>query len=625
MKKIINWYKEKDEKIRLILTIISGVSLGLSLLLRITRNNEVIFIDIAWVAIVLCGVPIIVGALTGVIKDHDITADVLVSMALIGSLILKKWFAAGEVAFIMQIGSILEDYTSKKAKSGIDKLIKLSPKTARVVRDGEERAVKIEEVKIGDILIVLAGETIPVDGIIVSGNTSINQAVITGESIPVDKGPKDNVISGTINQFGTFTYQATNEEKNSSLQRMILLAKEADSNQANIVKKADKWAVYLVIIAFTITVLTGLIVGIINDNFWIGFERAVTVLVVFCPCAFILATPTAIVAGIGNATKKGIIIRSGEALEKIAECKYVAFDKTGTLTYGKPEVVGIESLSIDKEELLKIAASGEKMSEHPLGKAIVNAYKNELYKIDNFKVLIGSGIEFTINDKNYFIGKNIDCLNKNAGIVKTYIDTGSTIIYVVENNIVLGFLALADTLRSEAKKMVQEIKEIGLTPILLTGDNEYSAKSIANQVGIEEVKANLLPVDKMSIIKELSINNQVCMFGDGVNDALALKTAHAGVAMGGIGSDIAVESSDAVLVNDDVKVIPYLFKIANKTLKKININIIISLVINFGAVVCSILGLLNPIWGAIVHNCGSVFVVINSLALLLYKQTNRHK
>jgi len=285
-------------------------------------------VDLAWIAILLCGIPIIKEAIVGLVTEFDVKADVLVSIALVASVIIGEIFAAGEVAFIMALGAYLEERTVAKARAGIEKLVHLTPTTARVIRNGEETIVSAEQVQVGDVLRVLAGETIAVDGIIVDGQTSVNQAVMTGESLPVDKSAGDEVSSGTVNQFGTFDMKATKVGEDSSLQRMIRLVQSADAGKAKIVGIADRWATWIVIIALTSAAATWLITGEII--------RAVTILVVFCPCALVLATPTAIMAGIGNATKYGILIREGDALERLSEVKRIAFDKTGTLTYGKP-------------------------------------------------------------------------------------------------------------------------------------------------------------------------------------------------------------------------------------------------------------------------------------------------
>ncbi len=606
-------------------TILSVVVSGIALVFSLTGwlRNGLPF-DIAWVAIVLCGIPIVVGACMALVKEHNIKADVLVSIALIASICIGEFFAAGEVAFIMQIGTLLEDFTASRARRGIEKLIKLTPQTARVKRDGSDIEISASDVVVGDILTVIAGETIPVDGIILTGETSIDQSVMTGESIPVDKKAGDSVTSGTINQFGTFEMKATRECRDSSLQRMIKLAEEADANKAPIVSLADKWATWMVIAALAISVLTGIVTGEII--------RAVTVLVVFCPCAFILATPTAIMAGIGNATKFGILIRSGDALERLSNVRYIAFDKTGTLTYGKPKVVGVVNLSeqYSEESILRLTALAEQRSEHPLGKAILEHYKaagGELRDVQDFRIEAGMGVKATVDGKVVLAGKPDLFAKEGIKIpvaatehAESFFSKGATVISVAIDGDFAGFLALADTVRPDAKPAIEKLKENGITPLLLTGDNEASAQTIASQLGIEQVMSNLLPENKMTIIQKYGEQKKyICMIGDGVNDALALSTAYAGIAMGGIGSDIAVESADAVLVSDDVKRLPYLFRTMKKVMKKVNQNIVISLSINLVAVVLSVLGVLNPVTGALMHNCGSVFVVVNAALLLREK------
>ncbi|HIU71259.1 MAG TPA: cation-translocating P-type ATPase, partial [Candidatus Galloscillospira excrementipullorum] len=343
---------------------ISGVALVVSLF-----DLAQMPFDAAWVAIVLCGVPIILEAFIGLVTAFDIKADVLVSLALIASVCIGEHFAAGEVAFIMQIGALLEDLTVAKARAGIEKLVHLTPQTARVLENGTEKVVAAQQVKVGDRLRVLPGETVPVDGVILSGETSINQAVMTGESLPVDKGPGDEVSSGTVNQFGAFEMEAARVGEDSSIQRMIRLVQSADAGKAKIVGLADRWATWIVVIALSAAALTWV--------FTREIIRAVTILVVFCPCALVLATPTAITAAIGNATKHGFLVREGDALERLALVKLIAFDKTGTLTYGTPRVVAVRgaNTACTQEQVYLLAASAEQFSEHPLGKAIVSSYR----------------------------------------------------------------------------------------------------------------------------------------------------------------------------------------------------------------------------------------------------------
>lgn len=621
MSNILEWYEKQSDRLRLIFVIISGVALATSLTLSWTGNAyKIAGFDPAWIAIVLCGLPIVLGAIVGLVKDHDITADVLVALALIGSLILKEFFAAGEVAFIMQIGSILEDFTSDRAKKGISKLIKLSPKKANLFVDGQIKIIEADQVKLGDILQVRAGESIPVDGKIIEGSTSIDQSAMTGESIPVEKNPGDLVMSGTINQNGSILIEAVKTAGDSSLQRMIKLAEAADAQKAKIVRKANVWAAWLVVISLTTAIVAGTIIGNTHNDFWLGFTRAVTVLVVFCPCAFVLATPTAISAGIGNASKHGLLIQSGEALERIASSNIAVFDKTGTLTKGKPAVVKVQTLSdISEDELIKIAASGEALSNHPLAKAIMDYNKSGLYEIKNHKTLAGSGIEFGIGGKKYMVGKVEENLVGAENAVDARAKESASLVGLYCESKLLGIIFIQDGLKENARKMVETLKALNIRTVMLTGDNENSARYVAAQIGLDDFKANCSPEDKMNYIKNQEAQgNKVAMFGDGVNDSLALRSAFAGIAMGGIGSDVAIESADAVIVHDNLDAVPYLFKISRKTQGRITFNLCLSMVINFAAVALAISGILNAVWGALFHNCGSVLVVISAFLLLFY-------
>lgn len=613
---MLNRWLENEAKITAVFAGISIISLVLSL--SGFPGRTVLPFDIAWAAIILCGVPILTGAVKGLIWEHDVKADVLVAMALVASVTAEEYFAAGEVALIMQIGSLLEDYTSEKANESIGKLIRLSPQKAHVVREGKVFEVSPSELQAGDTVRVLAGETVPVDGKILDGETTIDQSVMTGESIPVDKKTGDTVRSGTINRFGTFTMRVEKRSEDSSLQRMIRLTKEAEENKAPIVSLADKWATWLVFGALAWAGGTWMITG--------EFMRAVTVLVVFCPCAFILATPTAVLAGIGNAAKYGIIIRSGSALEKLSKIKKAAFDKTGTLTCGKPEVADIVTDGCDKNELLRLFAAAESYSEHPLGKAVADSYKGNTESVRDFQMQAGQGISAVVAGKKLLAGKGKWLEEQNISVssfekqAQKAEETGATLIYAAVDGTCRGLFVLSDTIRSDAAQTISRLKKSGVVPLLLTGDNEAAAGYIAGQVGISEVKSGLLPEEKMRIIEDISKSGgAVGMIGDGVNDAPALTRADAGIAMGGIGSDIAIESADAVLVGDEIKRIPYLFMLTKKVMHKVNVNIVAGMIINITAVILSSAGILNPVTGALWHNFGSVFVVINAALLLQYK------
>lgn len=608
-------------KKEIILLIISGIALLISIFELIP-----IPFDIAWVAIILCGVPIILEAVIGLITSFDIKADVLVSLALIASVCIREDFAAGEVAFIMQLGALLEDLTVAKARAGIEKLVHLTPQTARIITDKKEKIIPAEKVKVGDILRVLPGESIPVDGIITMGQTSINQAVMTGESLPVDKTIGDEVSSGTVNQFGSFEMKATKVGEDSSIQRMIKLVQSADAGKAKIVGIADRWATWIVVIALSAALLTWIITGQII--------RAVTILVVFCPCALVLATPTAIMAAIGNATKHGFLVREGDALERLASVNKIAFDKTGTLTYGMPQVTAVKSIHPDYPEdmVYFLAASAEQYSEHPLGKAIVRCYKQTFsdknIQSKNFEMIPGQGVSALV-DENIIIAGNKKMLAEHKIVLpndvlidsQNYLMQGSTVIYIAANELLIGYIILADTIRAESAEMIKKLTALGVQPVLLTGDHENAANCIAKQLNINKVHANCLPQDKLKWIDSYQKDKQtVCMIGDGVNDAPALKKANVGIAMGGVGSDIAVDAADIALVDDEVKELPHLLALAKRMMITIKCNLSFSMGLNFLAIILAITGILNPVVGALVHNAGSVLVIINSALLLKWKK-----
>ena len=605
----------------IILLAVSGTSLILSL-----TNAVPLPFDIAWVAIILCGLPIILEAVIGLVTSFDIKADVLVSLALIASVCIGEDFAAGEVAFIMQLGALLEDLTVAKAREGIEKLVKLTPQTARVIyTDGSEAVVAAGEVKAGDLIRVLPGETVPVDGIIVSGQTSIDQSVMTGESLPVDKAAGDEVSSGTVNQFGAFEMKATKVGEDSSIQRMIRLVRSADAGKARIVGLADRWATWIVVIALTAAVATWAVTGQII--------RAVTILVVFCPCALVLATPTAVVAAIGNASRRGLLVREGDALERLSKVSVVTFDKTGTLTHGTPEVTAVESVSdIPAEELFELAASAELLSEHPLGKSVVRCFTEKSRKTpmspDSFDMIPGEGVTAGINGRLVRAGNlrlmskaKIQIAQQAAQGAEKYLDNGSTVIYIGVNNIFAGYIVLSDTVREESPRLISDLKTLGVRPVLLTGDHGNAASAIGKALEINDIHADCLPEDKLLHIEEYRRGgNFVCMIGDGINDAPALKKADVGIAMGGVGSDIAVDAADIALVRDEIKELPHLFALSGRMMTTIKANMIFSMALNFLAIILAMTGVLNPVVGALVHNAGSVLVIINSALLLRWRK-----
>ena len=604
------------------MTLIGGAFLILSFVLPKLGVRPLI--DPAWLTVVISGIPLLYLALWRVVYNpgiSKISSALLIVIAMFGAIGIGDLFAAGEVVFIMAFGALLEEMTTNRAKKGLKNLISLAPVQGRKLENGKELMIPAEKISRDDILRVLPGETIPVDGIIIEGETSVDQSIMTGESLPVDKGIKDEVFCGTLNRFGAIDIKATNVGQDSSLQKLIRMVQEAENKQAPMQRIADKFASWLVPVALIIAIVTGFATG--------NIVRAVTVLVVFCPCALVLATPTAIMAAIGQATKHGVIIKSGEALEKMGKVDTITFDKTGTLTYGKLQVSDVISFNdkTDNEYILLMAASAEAKSEHPLGKAIINdviSKKMNIIPSSAFKMTTGKGIEAVVADKKMLCGNEKFLRENGIEINKSVSDTitklhmeGKAAILVAQDGSCIGIIALSDVIRPEAKAVVEKLSKLGTKSVLLTGDNKRTAEYFAAKAGISEVYAELLPDKKVETIQNLqSAAGKVCMIGDGVNDAPALKVAEVGVAMGNMGSDIAVDAADIALMSDDISKVPYLKRLSNATVKTIKLSITMSMLINFIAILLSVTGILNPTTGALVHNAGSCFVVL--IAALLY-------
>ena len=599
--KLPDWI-DADARRTLLFLLISGVALALSFF----PAAAALPFDPSWVAIVLCGLPILKEAAEGLFTRFDIKADVLVSMALIASVVIGETFAAGEIAWIMTIGSLLEELTVEKARAGVAELAKLSPEKARVIRDGVETVVPAGDVLTGDLVRVLPGEKIPADGVLLEGATAIDESVMTGEPMPVDKKPGDELLSGTINRFGSFVMRATDVGEKSAVNRLIELVKSADAGRAKIVRLADRWATWFV---------TGEVV------------RAVTILVVFCPCALVLATPTAVMAAIGNATRRGFLVRAGDALERLSYVTKVAFDKTGTLTEGRPSVARMVALAPRTDaDLLRLAGALERLSEHPLGKAIAaHAEKTlgptELPAADDFRMIPGVGVTGTVDGHLVEIGRNAPQDDEALKALEAQIEeagaAGETVSFVVVDGKLAGILSLEDKLRPFSKRVVSELKSLRVVPVLLTGDREAAARHAAGEVGILSVLSQCRPETKLAYMeREAGAGTHVLMVGDGVNDAPALKRAAVGVAMGGVGSGIALEAADIVAVGDRIDGLPDLIALSRRMMRVIRINLTLAMTINFIAIILAMGGWMGPVVGALVHNAGSVAVIIHSASLL---------
>ena len=578
----------------------------------------------SWVTVIICGFPLVYLSIRRIVYNKGISkisSALLISMAMFAAVAIGDIFAAGEVAFIMALGALLEEATTERAKKGLKKLISLAPVKGRKIQANKEIMVPVESIQSGDYLRILPGETIPVDGRIINGETTVDQSIMTGESIPVDKTIDDDVFGGTINCFGAIDIIATKVGEDSSIQKMIQLIKNAEQKQAPIQRIADIVASRLVPIALMIACIGYLITG----NIIVG----VTVLVVFCPCALVLATPTAVMAAIGQATKHGVIIKSGEILETMGKVDTMAFDKTGTLTRGQLSVQSILVVDTDYSEvdILQLAASAEAKSEHPIGKAIVShAIEQDLEILDttSFTMFVGKGIIAVIKGRELYCGNerfleehNIIVNESIQQTVNVYRSEGKVSVIIANNEHIIGIITLSDTMRNDAINMISAISSLDMTIVLLTGDSKEAATYIGKKSGVSEIHAELLPGEKVSIIESLQgKHHKVCMVGDGINDAPAMKTADVSIAMGTIGSDIAIETADIALMSDDLSKIPYIKRLSDATIKTIKFSIALSMVINCIAIILSLLEVLTPTTGALVHNVGSCLVVL--IAARLY-------
>jgi Cu+-exporting ATPase len=545
---------------------------------------------------------------------------------------MGQYFEISAILITLVImGKLLEAIAKGRTSEAIKKLMGMSPKTARVIRNKKEMEIPVEEVQVGDILLVRPGERVAVDGIVTEGYSSVDESMITGESMPVEKNKGSAVFSGTLNKNGSFYFKATKIGSNTTLSHIIKLIEDAQGKKAPIQRFADTISAYFVPIVIVIAVLTfGIWYWIMGSSFSFSIIAAVAVLVIACPCALGLATPTAIMVGTGKGAQKGILIKGGEALETAHKLKYVIFDKTGTITKGAPEVTDIVPLSNQsRDSVLKIAASIEKMSEHPLAESIVNKAKEEnisLIKASSFKAIPGHGISAKLGSKQYYFG-NPKLMRENKINISSYInrihqleEEGKTVMVLADTK-ALGLIGVADPIKESSPEAVSLLKKLGINIYMITGDNERTAKAIALKAGIENVFAEVLPADKAKYVKELQLKGKVAMVGDGINDSPALAQADIGIAMGS-GTDVAMETGNIVLMKNDLLDVPRAIKLSKMTMSKIKQNM-------FWALIYNILGiplaagvfypytgwLLSPIVAGAAMALSSVSVVTNSLLL----------
>ncbi len=575
---------------------------------------------------VIGGTPLFLFAAKGLIIRHDITAGVMATIAMIAAIIVGEYSAAALVVFMFAIGDWLENLTVARADNALRDLAKLVPAAVTVRRDGGEVDLPLEQVVINDIVLVRTGERIGVDGAVVSGSGSVNQSAITGESMPVEKVVGDSVFAGTLNEVGTLEVQVSRLGPDTTLGQIVKLVKDAQASQAPVQRIANKYAKILVPVTMSVSVLVFLLTGQIL--------RAITILVVVCPCALVLATPTAVVAAIGNAAKKGMLVKSGAVIEQVGKVNVVAFDKTGTLTYGKPVVCGVIPLNgVPEEQLLSLAAATERFSEHPIGRSIVRASSDRhlpLAEPQKFTVLPGFGVTAEVDGRTVTIGKR--ALLQEKGIrwspsldtqVSQLENQAQTVIPVAMDGEVAGLITLADTPRPEAKAVIAELKRIGVEEvIMITGDNPRTAAMIAKELGVDRTFAEVLPQDKLAIIRELQKGGKkVAFVGDGVNDAPALAAADTGIALGVAGADVALETADIGLMADEIERVPQIIEISRKGLSVIRQNVIFSMSMNLLSVLLGGFGVIGPVFGALMHETSALPVLANSARLINFDKT----
>lgn len=637
-------HKHTSNKTALIKLIVSFVAVVLSYVLTATHVYDGVnpwfrLLDTAWISIILSGIPIYRGAIKNLIKRKGvskITSALLVSLAMTASIIMgflsiagvtegahghqeNYFFASGEVAFLMALGKFIEQITVGKSRSAVKELIQMKPLTANLKTPTGYIEVKVEDIKVGDVVLVRPNDIITIDGEVVFGSSAVDTSGITGENAPQDVTIGDAVYMGTRNLSGAIEIRATKRIEDTTFNRLIDYVKNAEKKKAPIVQHADKWASYLVPSACVISIVIFFIaLFAMHLSVIEAVSRAITILVVVCPCALTLATPIAVSAGIGNAGKKGILIKSGVAVEALAKVKKIAFDKTGTLTEGNLIVSEVKAVSLDKDSLLRYAASAENFSEHPIGKAIVASYDGELLEVENTESIVGKGVRATVAGKDVRVVKlsEVDVTDTER---EELLSKGATVIAVIIDEELAGFIALNDSIRDGVNMAIRELKDDGYSVVMLTGDNAISARNVAKEIGVEEYKAELLPEDKAQYVLNLnSTEDGVMMVGDGVNDAPALTSASCSVAMGAMGSSVAIETADVALMTSDVKRIPFLMRLSKRVFKTIKINIIMSLSISFISIFLSLFGILDAVSGALVHNAGSVLVCLHSAFLLAF-------
>lgn len=619
----------QDKKARL--TLASGLFWALGLLLW-TAGLESAAVPVLLCSIVVGAVFTVRTAFYSLKSGFAMDMNVLMTIAVLGALYLGEWMEAATVVFLFSLGNSLEAFTMDKTRKSIRGLMELAPNEALVRRNGSEMPIPVEELVIGDEVIIKPGARIPIDGRVLEGRSSVNEAPITGESVPAAKGCGDEVFAGTINGNGLLVVEVTRLAADTTLARIIAMVEEAQAQKAPAERFVDVFAKYYTPTVIVLAALIAVVPPFMFSGDWATwFYRAITLLVVACPCALVISTPVAIVAAIGNAAKKGVLIKGGAHLEQAGKIKAIAFDKTGTLTWGRPVVSNIVPVpGYSKEEVLAKAAAVEAGSEHPLAGAIlkeINQRGMQVPPAKDFSALTGRGAKALVDQEVYYVGSPV-FFTEDLGLplgqlvdqVHRLEEQGKTVIVVGREKEILGAIACGDTLRETSRQAVAALKQQGIKRVMLTGDNPRTAKSLARELELNSFRAGLLPEDKVDAIKELVEDyGPVAMVGDGINDAPALAAANVGIAMGGAGTDTALETADIALMADDLSKLPFTVRLSQKALSIIRQNIAFALIVKLAAVTMVFPGILN-LWIAILADTGAALIVIaNGMRLLKVK------
>lgn len=624
----IPFYRRKEN----IFAAISLVFVLIGLVFSLQRGEGNVISNINYfVAIVIGGSTIFITGFKNLLK-LSFDMKTLMTVAIIGAAIIGEWQEAAIVVFLFAVSEALEAYSMNKARQSIEQLVDLAPPiaTVKVVHGDHAHMVEkpTEDIAVGDILVVKPGQKIAMDGVVATGQSYVNEATITGESVPVEKGTGSTVYAGTLNEEGYLEVQVTKLVADSTLAKIIHLVEEAQAEKAPSQKFVDRFAKYYTPLIMLVALLVAVVPGFITGDWQHWVYQGLAVLVVGCPCALVISTPIAIVTAIGNAAKRGVLIKGGVHLEQLGSIDTIAFDKTGTLTKGMPEVTDIVVLNGTEVDLLAAAAAVEGSSQHPLAKAVIVAAKKRALvtlQASDFQSVTGKGAYATVNDEKVFVG-SIDWLisERSANVAETvqrFAEQGKSVIAVATEQQVLGIIAIADAVRKESLSVIEQLTQLNIETLVLTGDDKVTAGAIAKELCIKNVQANLMPEHKLEAIQQLTTKGQkVAMIGDGVNDAPALASANVGIAMGAAGTDAALETADIVLMSDDLKKLPFTIQLSKKTLRIIQQNIVFALGLKIIALLLVIPGWLT-LWIAIFADIGAtLLVILNSLRLVSYKR-----